>query len=102
VGSVSGSSSGASGSSRRGSHIEERHPIGGGQQATEELAEAITEEAGFSRRKLLIGALGGTLAGWPAALAIPVLSLGPAPGKAAVPDLVEAGREARGSGAGFP
>jgi ubiquinol-cytochrome c reductase iron-sulfur subunit len=63
-----------------GIHIEERHPIGGGQQATEELAEAITEEAGFSRRKLLIGALGGTLAGLAAALAIPVLSLGPAPG----------------------
>jgi quinol---cytochrome c reductase iron-sulfur subunit len=63
-------------------HVEERHPIGGGEQATDALAEAITEEAGFSRRKLLIGALLGTLAGLAAALAIPVLSLGPAPGKA--------------------
>jgi ubiquinol-cytochrome c reductase iron-sulfur subunit len=62
-------------------HVEERHPIGGGQQATEDLAEALTEEAGFSRRKLLIGALGGTIAGLAAALAIPVLSLGPAPGR---------------------
>jgi ubiquinol-cytochrome c reductase iron-sulfur subunit len=65
-----------------GIHVDERHPIGGGQEATEELAEAITEEAGFSRRKLLIGALAGTLAGLAAALAIPVLSLGPAPGRA--------------------
>ena len=64
-----------------GIHVEERHPIGGGQQATEDLAEAIMEEAGFSRRKLLIGALGATIAGLAAALAIPVLSLGPAPGR---------------------
>jgi ubiquinol-cytochrome c reductase iron-sulfur subunit len=64
-----------------GTHIEERHPIGGGQQATEDLAEALTEEAGFSRRKLLIGALVGTLGGLAAALLVPVLSLGPAPGR---------------------
>jgi quinol---cytochrome c reductase iron-sulfur subunit len=64
-----------------GIHVEDRHPIGGGQQATEDLAEAITEEAGFSRRRLLIGALGATVAGLAAALAIPVLSLGPAPGR---------------------
>jgi ubiquinol-cytochrome c reductase iron-sulfur subunit len=64
-----------------GIHVEDRHPIGGGQQATEDLAEAITEEAGFSRRRLLIGALGATVAGLAAALAIPVLSLGPPPGR---------------------
>ncbi|HEX5013445.1 MAG TPA: Rieske 2Fe-2S domain-containing protein [Candidatus Limnocylindrales bacterium] len=64
-----------------GIHVEERHPIGGGREATEELAEALTEEAGFTRRKLLIGALLGTLAGLAAALAVPVFSLGPAPGR---------------------
>src|SRR5262245_42068815 len=65
-----------------GIHVEERHPIGGGAQATGELAEALTEEAGFTRRKLLVGALLGTLAGLAAALAVPVFSLGPAPGRA--------------------
>ncbi|MFL5725334.1 MAG: Rieske 2Fe-2S domain-containing protein [Chloroflexota bacterium] len=62
-------------------HIEERHPIGGGAQATDELAETLMEESGFTRRKLLIGALLGTLAGLAAALAVPVFSLGPAPGR---------------------
>jgi ubiquinol-cytochrome c reductase iron-sulfur subunit len=64
-----------------GVHVEERHPIGGGREATAELAETLTEEAGFTRRKLLIGALLGTLAGLAAALAVPVFSLGPAPGR---------------------
>jgi Rieske Fe-S protein len=43
--------------------------------------DALTEEAGFSRRKLLIGGLLGAFAGLGAALAIPVFSLGPAPGR---------------------
>jgi ubiquinol-cytochrome c reductase iron-sulfur subunit len=64
-----------------GIHVEERHPIGGGHQATEGLAEALTEEAGFTRRRLLIGALLGTMAGLAAALAVPVFSLGPPPGR---------------------
>jgi ubiquinol-cytochrome c reductase iron-sulfur subunit len=64
-----------------GIHVEERHPIGGGHQATEKLAEALTEEAGFTRRRLLIGALLGTMAGLAAALAVPVFSLGPPPGR---------------------
>jgi ubiquinol-cytochrome c reductase iron-sulfur subunit len=61
--------------------VEERHPIGGGREATEELAESLGEEAGFTRRTLLIRALLGTMAGLAAALAVPVLSLGPAPGR---------------------
>jgi ubiquinol-cytochrome c reductase iron-sulfur subunit len=62
-------------------HVEERHPIGGGPVATAELGEALSEEAGFTRRTLLIRALLGTMAGLAAALAVPVFSLGPAPGR---------------------
>jgi ubiquinol-cytochrome c reductase iron-sulfur subunit len=62
--------------------IEPRHPIGGDPARIEGLAEALTEEAGFTRRTLLIRALGGALVGLGAALAIPVFSLGPAPGRA--------------------
>jgi ubiquinol-cytochrome c reductase iron-sulfur subunit len=47
-----------------------------------ELAQAIGEEAGFSRRRLLVGGLVGALASLGAALAIPVLSLGPNPERA--------------------
>ena len=61
--------------------VEERHPIGGGASATAELTEALTEEAGFTRRTMLIRALLGTMAGLAAALAVPVFSLGPAPGR---------------------
>jgi ubiquinol-cytochrome c reductase iron-sulfur subunit len=62
-------------------HVEDRHPIGGGAEATADLAEALTEEAGFSRRTLLVRALLGTFAALAAALAVPVFSLGPAPGR---------------------
>lgn len=62
-------------------HVEERHPIGGGAEATADLAAALTEEAGFARRTLLIRALLGTMAALAAALAVPVFSLGPAPGR---------------------
>lgn len=62
-------------------HVEQRKPIGGGPAATVEFAEALTEEAGFTRRTLLIRALLGTMAGLAAALAVPVFSLGPAPGR---------------------
>lgn len=61
--------------------IEERHPIGGEATATAELTEALTEEQGFTRRALLTRALIGALAGLAAALAVPVFSLGPAPGR---------------------
>jgi ubiquinol-cytochrome c reductase iron-sulfur subunit len=63
-------------------HVEHRHPLGGGSASIADLDEALREEAGFSRRSLLIRALGGALAGLAAALAIPVLSLGPSPGRA--------------------
>ena len=61
--------------------VEERHPIGGGLAATEGLTETLTEEEGFTRRTLLIRALVGAFAGLAAALAIPIFSLGPAPGR---------------------
>jgi ubiquinol-cytochrome c reductase iron-sulfur subunit len=63
-------------------HIEKRGPVGGSPQRIEDLEQALVEEAGFSRRTLLIRALAGTMAGLAAALAIPVFSLGPAPGRA--------------------
>ena len=62
--------------------IEARHPIGGDSRRIAELGDTLTEEEGFTRRTLLIKALGGALAGLGAALAIPVFSLGPAPGRA--------------------
>lgn len=61
----------------------------------EELAgfsESLIEEAGFTRRTLLIRALGGAFAGLAAALAIPVLSLGPAPGRSLFETAWSAGR----------
>jgi ubiquinol-cytochrome c reductase iron-sulfur subunit len=62
-------------------HVEPRPPIGTDPDRIEGLTEALTEEAGFSRRTLLIRALIGALGGLGAALAIPVFSLGPAPGR---------------------
>jgi ubiquinol-cytochrome c reductase iron-sulfur subunit len=63
-------------------HIEKRGPIGGTPERIEDLEQALVEEAGFSRRTLLIRALAGTMAGLAAALAVPVFSLGPLPGRA--------------------
>jgi ubiquinol-cytochrome c reductase iron-sulfur subunit len=62
--------------------IEQRHPIGGDSRRIAMLGDTLTEEEGFTRRTLLIRGLGGALAGLGAALAIPVFSLGPAPGRA--------------------
>jgi ubiquinol-cytochrome c reductase iron-sulfur subunit len=62
-------------------HIEPRGQIGGGAQAIADLEETLTEEAGFTRRKLLLVGLAGAIASLGAALTIPVLSLGPAPGR---------------------
>ncbi len=62
-------------------HVEPRKPLGGGSEAIADLDEALREEAGFSRRTLLIRALLGAFGGLAAALAIPVFSLGPAPGR---------------------
>ena len=73
-------------------HIEERHPVGTDPNAIVDLEDALTEEAGFSRRKLLIVALLGAFGGLAAALAIPVLSLGPAPGRSLFETTWKAGR----------
>jgi ubiquinol-cytochrome c reductase iron-sulfur subunit len=62
-------------------HVEPRPPIGTDPTRIDDLTDALTEEAGFSRRTLLIRALIGALGGLGAALAIPVFSLGPAPGR---------------------
>ncbi len=61
--------------------VEERHPLGGGPASNEAVVDALTDEAGFSRRRVLQAGLVGALGGLAAALAIPVLSLGPAPGR---------------------
>jgi ubiquinol-cytochrome c reductase iron-sulfur subunit len=61
--------------------IEPRGTVGGTVQDSAALTETIAEEAGFTRRTLLVRALGAALAGLGAALAIPILSLGPAPGR---------------------
>lgn len=61
--------------------IEKRSPLGTGAPAIHDLEESITEEAGISRRKLLLLGLGGAMSALAAAVAIPVLSLGPAPGR---------------------
>jgi ubiquinol-cytochrome c reductase iron-sulfur subunit len=58
---------------------EPRHELRSAPRA--ELDDTLAEEAGFARRTLLIRGLLGALAGLGAAVAIPVLSLGPAPGR---------------------
>ncbi len=60
--------------------IEERHPLAS-QTPAPALSETLDEEAGFSRRTLLVRMLLGAFGGLAAALAIPALSLGPAPGR---------------------
>jgi len=60
--------------------IEARHPFASS-ASDPALSEVLDEEAGFTRRRLLVGMLFGALAGLGAALAIPALSLGPAPGR---------------------
>jgi ubiquinol-cytochrome c reductase iron-sulfur subunit len=60
--------------------IEDRHPVA--DSANEEaVREILAEEGAITRRSLLVRALAGAFAGLGAALAIPVLSLGPAPGR---------------------
>jgi ubiquinol-cytochrome c reductase iron-sulfur subunit len=59
--------------------IEERHPMGD-EAVSDAVAEALLDEQGFSRRRVLQVGLLGALGGLTSALALPVLSLGPAPG----------------------
>lgn len=63
-------------------HVEEpRHRLASDPGARAALAEAIEEEAGFTRRRFLIRMLLTAFGGLAAALAVPVFSLGPAPGR---------------------
>jgi ubiquinol-cytochrome c reductase iron-sulfur subunit len=61
--------------------IEERHDPSSTPGEAADFAAALDEEAGFTRRKLLVGMLLAAFGGLGAALAIPALSLGPAPGR---------------------
>jgi ubiquinol-cytochrome c reductase iron-sulfur subunit len=60
--------------------IEERHPLASG-TAVPALSQTLDEEADFTRRTFLVRMLLGALGGLATALAIPALSLGPAPGR---------------------
>ena len=73
-------------------HVEPREPVSIDPAQIAELEETLTEEAGFSRRRLLVLGLGGALASLAAALAIPVFSLGPAPGRSLFETSWRAGR----------
>ncbi len=60
--------------------VEDRHPLG--ERASPEAVVAIEgEERAITRRRLLVGLLGAAFGGLAAALAIPVFSLGPDPGR---------------------
>lgn len=61
--------------------IEERHPLRSTEAERAAFAEALSDEEGFTRRRTLQLGLLGALGGLGAAVAIPVLSLGPAPGR---------------------
>jgi ubiquinol-cytochrome c reductase iron-sulfur subunit len=73
-------------------HVEPRGSVATTPEELEQFRDALTDEAGFSRRTLLIRALGVAFAGLAAALAIPVLSLGPAPGRTLFETAWRAGR----------
>jgi quinol---cytochrome c reductase iron-sulfur subunit len=60
--------------------VEERHSAASSPAEAADFQAALTEEAGFTRRRMLVGMLLTAFAGLGAALAIPVLSLGPRPG----------------------
>jgi ubiquinol-cytochrome c reductase iron-sulfur subunit len=61
--------------------VEQRGEIRSDPNAGEMLKETLAEEAGFTRRTLLVRMLLGAVAALGAALAIPIFSLGPAPGR---------------------
>ncbi len=61
-------------------HVEPRHPVAESASADAER-EILEEEHSITRRSFLVRALGAALGGLVAALAIPVLSLGPSPGR---------------------
>ncbi|MGH2465218.1 MAG: Rieske 2Fe-2S domain-containing protein [Candidatus Limnocylindrales bacterium] len=61
--------------------VEERHSPASSAADAADLEAALNEEAGFTRRKLLVGMLFAATGGLAAALAVPALSLGPVPGR---------------------
>ena len=61
--------------------IEERHPLRSEPAVIEALEDAMVDEEGFTRRRMLQVGLLGAVGGLGTALAIPVFSLGPAPGR---------------------
>lgn len=61
---------------------ESRTPLASDRETVRQLTSALFTDTGISRRKALVRLLLGAFAGLGAALAIPVLSLGPAPGRA--------------------
>ncbi len=61
-------------------YVERRHEARDPAEAAR-LADSIVAERGFTRRTMLVRLLAGAIAGLAAALAIPVFSLGPAPGR---------------------
>ncbi len=60
--------------------VEERHPVADSANA-DAVREILAEEGAITRRSMLVRALAGAFTGLGAALVIPVLSLGPAPGR---------------------
>ncbi len=58
-----------------------RHPLASEPDPGDSVRESRAEEGAITRRKLLVRTLGAAFGGLAAALAIPVLSLGPAPGR---------------------
>ena len=58
--------------------VEERGSLA---SAPDDEASSVEEEAGFTRRRLLVGMLLTAFGGLVAALAVPALSLGPVPGR---------------------
>jgi quinol---cytochrome c reductase iron-sulfur subunit len=63
--------------------VEERHELSSGAEARQALGAALAEEAGSNlrRRSFLVTMLLAAGAAFAAALALPVISLGPAPGR---------------------
>lgn len=80
--------------------IEPRGSLASDPSTVEGFEETLAEEAGFSRRKLLLAGLGAAFAALGAAIAIPVLSLGPAPGRSLFTTSWRPGRRLATAGAG--
>jgi ubiquinol-cytochrome c reductase iron-sulfur subunit len=60
--------------------VEDRHPMGSPPPGPDEMGSAEVVREGITRRRALLGMLAAAFGGLAAALAIPIFSLGPAPG----------------------